>query len=273
MAILEIKRSSTVKPESAYLRNFRKNETSQYGEDGVIEKIFDLMPPRNRWCVEFGAGDGKALSNSWRLLNEDGWRGVLFESDDEKFQALSSLYGGRDSILMFHRMIDAKGENSLGQLLAETGIPVDFDMLSIDVDGMDWYIWGSLAEYRPRLVLIEFNHSIPNFISFVQDDNATKNQGASLLAMIDLAKHKGYELIATTNTNAFFVPKETFPVFGITDNSIDAMHFTGDEESFLFQLYDGTLVLCGNTTLLWRQEMINQEDIQVLPRQLRVFQG
>ena len=90
---------------------------------------------------------------------------------------------------------------------------------------------------------------------------------------IELGKRKGYELIATTPLNAFFVVKEQFDQFHIEDNDIDAMHSPGEHEFKLFQLYNGTLVLAGCQKLLWAEIPIAQEDIQVLPPDKRVFDG
>ena len=59
---------SKVFSKNQFLLNYRKNVTSQFGEDGIIEKIFEIIPEQNHWCVECGAGDGKALSNSFNLI-------------------------------------------------------------------------------------------------------------------------------------------------------------------------------------------------------------
>ena len=94
-----------------------------------------------------------------------------------------------------------------------------------------------------------------------------------MLATIELGKQKGYELIATTPLNAFFVVKELFDQFQIADNDIDAMHSPGKFEFKLFQLYDGTLVLTGCQRLLWANIPIKREDLQVLPPEKRIFKG
>ena len=271
MAVLEVRRTSQVKAESAYLRDYRRNVTSQVGEDGIIEKIFEIIGKKSKWCVEFGAWDGRMFSNTWRLLNQDDWHGVLIEDDHEKFRQLTENYAGKQNVALLEKKVAPKGPNALDNVLNTTDCQAGFDLLCIDVDGMDWYIWGNLFNYRPRVVVIEFNHSIPNHICYIQSEDPAKNRGCSLLALIDLAEQKGYELVATTDSNAFFVTKEEFAPFGIADNSIDAMHFTGELESFIFQLYDGTLVLCGNGRLLWHQIPIYQEDIQVLPHALRTY--
>ena len=73
---LRVSRKSLVKPESTFLQNFRGNITSQRGEDGMIGRIFEIIGTNNMYCVEFGAWDGKLLSNTWNLLNYFGWRGL-----------------------------------------------------------------------------------------------------------------------------------------------------------------------------------------------------
>ena len=107
-----------------------------------------------------------------------------------------------------------------------------------------------ISEFSPRLVVVEFNPTVPNDVFFVQEDDPAVNQGASLLALIELAQSKGYELVATTEWNGFFVPRDLFPSFNIADNHIDAMHDPAHFESRLFQCYDGTLVLAGCKHLL-----------------------
>lgn len=263
-----------VKPESASLQEFRRDVTSQCGEDGLIEKICGVLGVKDKWCVEFGAWDGKLYSNSWALINNDGWKAVLIEGNENKFAELKENYSGNDDVVAINTLVDFNpGANSLDAILANTPIPRDFEFLCIDVDGCDWHIWNSLARYRPRLVEIEFNPSIPNHVSFIQDADANVNHGSSLRAMIELGKSNRYELVATTPWNAFFVTIEEFSKFNIADNAIDSMHSPGEFESSLFQLYDGTMVLTGCTQLLWHKIPIAFEDIQVLPQALRRYRG
>jgi len=268
---LEIKKKSRINPESAVLREFCRNVTSQCGEDGIIEKIFDIVGMKNQYCVEFGAWDGKLYSNTWNLINHHGWAGLLIEADDKKFKELKTRYAGSDHVGTLNTLVETAGERSLDAILAKAGAPRDLDFLCIDVDGIDWHIWNSLTNFEPRLILAEFNPTVPNDVIFIQDDDASINRGASLLAFIELGKSKGYELVASTDWNGFFVKKELFPYFGIKDNDIDAMHDTAHYESRLFQCYDGTLVLAGCKKLLWSNVEFDQEDIQVLPVSHRKF--
>ena len=268
---LKIRQKSLVKPEVAFLREFRRDVTSQRGEDGMIEKIFELIGATNRYCIEFGAWDGKLNSNTWNLLKNNGWKGLLIEASEWKFEELKTEYADQEGVTLVRGLVETEGENSLDVLLAQAGAPREPDFLSIDIDGMDWHIWNSVTDFAPRLVVVEFNPTIPNDTVFVQDDDATVSHGSSLLALVDLGKSKGYELVATTEFNGFFVKKDLYPAIELENNDIDTMHDNSYFESRLFQLYDGTLVLGGCKRLLWQNIEISQEDIQILPEALRKY--
>jgi len=120
-------------------------------------------------------------------------------------------------------------------------------------------------------MLIEFNPTIPNDISFIQPRDMSVFQGSSLRAIVELGTQKGYELVAANEVNAFFVLKELLPKFGIQDNSIDALHTDHRYETKLFQLYDGTLQIAGYDRLLSHKRPIDIKKLQVLPRHLRRY--
>ena len=237
------------KPESLALLDFRRDVTSQSGEDGIIARIFELTGATNKVCIEFGAAEGKALSNTWSLINEHGWRGILIEGHPGRFRELQANYASCPRATLISRYIDLAG-SSLDVILRESDCPGEPDFLSIDVDGNDWHIWHSLRAFHPRLVLIEFNPTIPNEVSFVPDVGT--HQGCSLRALVDLGREKGYELAATTDGNAFFVRASLLPALGIADNSIDAIHWGYPHETLIFQLYDGSVILAGNQRLKWQ---------------------
>ena len=165
-----------------------------------------------------------------------------------------------------------KGNNSLDDVLGETEIPKNFDFASIDVDGVDYYIWESLVEYRPRVVAIEFNHRVPNDIIFVQDRDMSINQGCSASALIELGKTKGYELISIVGCNCFFVVKDEYWKFGIQDNSISAMR--RDVIGRIFCGYDGA-VYQTLQHLGWNHKKVEvaPDAFQPLSEKQRVFGG
>jgi hypothetical protein len=271
MAMIELRRIDRTNSASTYLSRFAENVTSQYGEDGIIRRIFEIVGFDNSWCVDVGAWDGVHLSNTWDLINKRGWKSVLIEVDSEKFSELKELHKDRyDEVFVRHGVVGWEYPQTLDNYLASTPIPESFDLLCIDIDGNDWHVWNALTDYRPRVVVIEFNPTAGNELCFVQDADHEVHQGASLLALIDLAHAKGYELVATTMVNALFVRKEEFEKFGIADNSIDSMHATSLDIQIL-QGYDGTIIADGHMLLNWHRIPLTQEDLQVLPEALRHF--
>lgn len=270
---LRIQRTSQLNSKSRFLQKFRNNVTTQLGEDGIIDAVFNLIGKTNKYCIEFGAWDGKLYSSTWNLINNFNWSALLIEANKEKFGKLKAEYADNGNVAALNCLVETAGEFSLDSILKAAEAPSEPDFLSIDIDGLDWYIWESLSAFSPRLISVEFNPTVPNDIIFIQDNDPTINQGCSLAALIELGHSKSYELVATTAWNAFFVKRELFEKFEIEDNSINAMHDTAHLESRLFQCYDGSLVLVGCKHLLWHDVGITSEDIQVLPKALRKFGG
>lgn len=200
-----------------WVYDYRKNIATQHGEDGVVEKIFETIKVANRWCVDIGAHDGYFLSNSWRWVSQDRWSGVLVEADPGHFEKLASLYHDRSDVCCVQEFVSR--ERSIDVLLADKGVPSDFDLLSIDIDGMDYHLWAGLQQYRPRVVIIEANASIGPDVLFIQTDPG-KRIGSSALAMVELAKSKGYELVAHLISNCIFVRKEEFHLLQIGENAL-----------------------------------------------------
>jgi len=253
------------------LRKYSKNYTSQSGEDGILEKIFEILPPGSRFCVEFGAWDGKYLSNCYHLIFDKGWRGVMIEADKKKFKKLQHHYKEKPDVILVNQRVDFEG-NTLDIILQKTTAPKDIDLLSIDIDGNDYHVWESLKEYAPKVVVVEFNPMIPQDIEFVQERNMEINQGTSLLSMVNLGKTKGYELIAVTTFNAIFVKQEYYGLFEIEDNNISALFHLKYKAPSAFVLYDGTVCLSGNLYDPWRRRVINPLDLQYYPKFFRFFQ-
>jgi hypothetical protein len=256
---------------SVDLLTFGRNITSEHGEDGIIEKIFEIVGTESCWCVELGALNGVHGSNVWHLIKEKNWSGVLLEADRTYFEKLKQEYAESDRTHCINAFVSFEGDDSLDKIFTQTPLPHMFDLFSLDIDGNEYHIWDSLHDYRPRLMVIEFNPSIPNDVSFVQPKNMKIFQGSSLRAIVDLGKSKGYELIATNDCNAFFVLKELFPKFGIADNSIDKLHTSHTYETKLFQLYDGTLHISGYDRLIWRDIPLDVEKLQVLSKRARSY--
>lgn len=249
---------------------YRKDVTSEHGEDGIIERIFRVIGEESRWCVDLGALNGVHGSNVWSLI-QNGWQGVLIEADKTQFERLQKEYAGQSGAHCVNAFVSFEGRQSLDVIFARTPLPQTFDLFSLDIDGNEYHLWDSLQEYRPRVMVVEFNPSIPNDVVFIQPRDMSVFQGSSLRALVELGKRKGYELVAANEVNAFFVLRELFHAFGISDNSIDALHTDTQFQTQLFQLYDGTLKIAGNTRFIWRGLPIEEEKLQALPRRLRQY--
>lgn len=267
-------KNRTISKSRYLLYDEHKREGISY-EDVIVENIFNVIGvnPESPWCVEFGAAHNEYLhSNAARLIITKQWNGVLIEADQERFSELQEVFKGFENVHLFCTYVsfDQEDESHLESILDKTPILDNFDFLSIDIDGNDWYIWKSLLNIRPRVVCIEFNSTIQNDVLFVQARNPKTTQGCSLSALIELGRVKGYELVATTACNAFFIVKEEFSKFGIEDNSIDAIHKPVCEGR-IFHGYDGTLYTIGMPKLFWNEheKRIAHDELQVLTEESR----
>lgn len=182
-------------------------EYSQNGEDGILEAIVAKIGTTNRFVVEFGVEDGMQC-NARYLMKHKGWKGLLMDGQDP-----------RPGSAVKKEFITAENVEAL---FAKYGVPEHFDLLSIDVDGNDFWIWKAITRFRPRAVIMEYNACIPALPArtipyqpdFVWDK--TDYYGASLGALERLGREKGYTLIATDRhgVNAFFVLNDLAKHFG-----------------------------------------------------------
>ncbi len=250
---------------------FEANVASQSGEDGVIHRALELIGVRDRWCVEFGAWDGRHASNTYALIEREGYSAVLIERDASRFQALCRTHAGRNHVIALQRAVGFEGEDRLDRILEGTPVPRDFDLLSVDIDGNDYHVWEAVRRYQPKLVVIEFNPTIPNEVDFVQPRDMSVMQGSSLTALARLANRKRYRLIHATAVNGVFVQERYFPRFGIADDAPAALRANLSHITWLFQTYDGRLHVAGNRRLRWHDVPIRASRLQVLPRWLRGF--
>lgn len=181
------------------------NVYSQFGEDGYLAAIFERIGVDFNYCVDVGAADGILFSNVRRWL-EKGWGGVLIEKDDKRYDALVRNTGtiGFDKIRCHRREVKPTGESSLDSILLRENAPLDFDLLSIDVDGQDYYIWNSLLCFKPRVVVIEYDpEADPMFIPQLGGAGQAGSR-----AMMYVAAARGYLTVKQTQTNLICVRKD-----------------------------------------------------------------
>jgi hypothetical protein len=259
---------------SNWLVSFKDNQYSEHGEDGIISKIFDIMPPENKWVCEFGAHDPENISNTWRLINNEGWNAVLIEADLVYAEKLKKYYEQKPDVHCVNTKVSYEGNERLDRILAATPIPHNMDFMIIDIDGNDYHVWEAIETYRAKVVMIEFNASIPTDVSFVQQRDMTVNQGTSLKAMTELAAKKGYKLIAVTSWNAFFIQHEYYHLFFRQEPLLEDMYVYPAKHPIWmrpFQLYDGTIAVAPWDEMLWHKVNLSETDYQVLPASMRVF--
>jgi hypothetical protein len=193
------------------LLKFKADEHSQNGEDGIIERIFGLIGAETRLACEFGAWDGIHLSNIRKLILE-GWSGLFIEADPKRFEKLRDNYSTNPKVGCVCKMVNDAGD--VEQSLTERGFTSTVDLLSIDIDGLDYDIFQGLR-IRPRVICIEVTsgHS-PEATVVLPRDLAAKAIGQPLAAFCRVGADLGYRLIAY-NGNAFFLRNDiTHPLLG-----------------------------------------------------------
>lgn len=258
------------------LDTYKRDIYSQNGEDGIIAEILrrlSLQIDLDRWCVEFGAWDGVHLSNTCRLIREENYNAVLIEGSKKRSGILQTNFP-QSNVVKLCKFITFDGPDSLENTLKTTAIPIQFDFLSIDVDGVDYHILESLQEFRPKVICIEFNPTIPNAVDFVQQRDMRLKQGSSARALVRLAGAKGYSLVALTQCNLLFVRSDLAALVCETGTDLEDIYSAGNEPTFLFVGYDGSLLSNKDSIdLAWHGIAIPLDKLQFLPKYLRRFPG
>jgi hypothetical protein len=261
---------ATLKLASRWLSEFAENNTSQSGEDGLIAKALSFLPDLSFWCVEFGAWDGKHLSNTYNLVATKGFHVVLIEGDAARYKELRDNYPHKERAIFANAFVGWSEDDGLDKILSQHPVPREFDLLSVDVDGNDYHIWRALKSFQPKLVLIEYNISMVNGVEFVQPAEAGCHQGSSPASLVKLGIEKGYELVAVTKHNLLFVRRDYYPLFRIPDNSLEVMR--DEEPNYVFFGYDGTVFLEGSCCPEWHPGwQLSARSSQLLPAILRRY--
>jgi hypothetical protein len=205
---------------AANLKKLERNVYSQNGEDGVIEWVFKHLTPRHHTCVEFGAWDGRTLSNTFNLVAHHGWKAVYIEADPRKFRKLQATAAAYPGITPVCSLVAPEGETSLDRILERQGVPEDFDLLSIDIDGNEYDVWEAAKRFHPTLVVVEHNATFPAGFEYV-DRGGKAFIGSSAASLGALAASKGYSLLGCNATNMFFLRDRCFPTLGMKPVALD----------------------------------------------------
>lgn len=190
---------------------------SQTDEDGFLLYIFSLIGTTNKKVVEMCCGDGVEC-NAANLIINHAWKGLLFDGDAKQLEIGKKIYNfikttSNNPPQLVHAWITAENVN---ELLLRHEFEGEIDLFSLDMDGIDYWIWKSINVIKPRVVVIEYNTywgadksvTIPYEPNFkAQIINGAYYCGASLQAFVNLAKNLGYRLVGsnTRQFNAFFI--------------------------------------------------------------------
>lgn len=197
------------------------NVYSSTYEDGILLYIFSLVGMTNRRCVDIGAGPISG-SNVANLIVNHGFTGLLMDGNPESMEVAKQYYLDHPETRLFPpktvtTIITAENVNTV---LRENGLTGEIDLLCLDIDGVDYWVWKSIDVVHPRIVLVEYQDilgpdrswTVPyrpdfNLHDYPVNKQANNYCGASLRAFVGLAKCKGYRLVGSSRCgwNAFFV--------------------------------------------------------------------
>lgn len=193
---------------------------SQFNEDEIIARLIEEVGEGDKVCVDIGAKSTRN-SNVANLIINHGWRGFLFDRGLNAYRDCVRTFGPFDDneiprdacpkcggqkawpVCMIKVVVKPDNVNRL--------LPNAFDLLSVDIDGQDYYIWEAIV-VEPRIVIIEYNSRLSNGMVMRRRDGYEHDQdpsnsrsGASSEALVDLGKRKGYRLADKNEANLFFV--------------------------------------------------------------------
>ena len=199
---------------SCNVKDYEFKVFSQWGEDGIIQFLINSIEIENKTFIEFGVEDFFE-SNCRFLLMKDDWKGFVIDGSHNNIYKLKSSY------FYWMHQLDAVDKfitkDNINEVLAVSGFEKDLGILSVDLDGNDFFILDAIENFEPRILICEYNPvfgGVRKITTPYQDDfNRTKAHpsnlywGASLAAMTHLAEKKGYSLVGTNTAgqNAFYV--------------------------------------------------------------------
>lgn len=198
---------------------------SQNDEDGIVLEIFRRIGMHNRTFVEIGAGNG--IENNSLFWLKQGWRGVWLEGGPENSAFIQRMFAQSIARKVVHFQQAMVTAGNINELIASTPFAGrEIDLLSIDIDGNDYYVFESLTSLNARVVIIEYNAKYPPPLKWripYSPDYAWDGSdwyGASLQSLCDLFALRKYSLVGCniTGSNAFFVRNDLlgdrFPCIG-----------------------------------------------------------
>lgn len=191
---------------------------SQNGEDGILLYIFSRIGTTNRQFIEFGIGDGSEC-NAANLVINFGWQGLMLDNSAGNVQKARAFYQERAGQV---KIVEASvTKENINRLFKQQAVQGELDLLSIDIDGNDYWVWQAIDVVQPRVVVMEYNATFgaeraisttydPTFNYLEKHPGFGFYHGASLAALTKLAQEKGYMLVGcdSQGVNAFFIRED-----------------------------------------------------------------
>ena len=217
--------------DSTNIQDYEFKIFSQAGEDGILQHIIDTIEIKNKTFIEFGVEDFNG-SNCRFLMKQGNWSGFVIDNSKKNINKLKNYnYFWKYNLKAVCEFIN---KDNVENVLLESGFDRDLGILSIDIDGNDYFILENINYFRPRILICEYNalfgHERKISIPYQSDFNMTKAHysnlywGASLSAITYCANKKGYALVGTNSNgvNAFYVRKDLLNEKLISLNTRDA---------------------------------------------------
>jgi hypothetical protein len=191
---------------------------SQFEEDGILLAIFGIIGMKNKIFVDIGSGNG-INSNCANLAINFGWNGLFIDGSKRNIQEGSIFYNRHPDTFIFppkFKQAFIQREN-INQLIENEGFAGDVDLLSVDIDGNDYWIWDALNIISPNVVIIETHVEfglksivVPYDKDYFFPGKHPDYHGASPIAMNKLAIKKGYRLVGSNifGFNTIYIKKE-----------------------------------------------------------------
>jgi hypothetical protein len=190
---------------------------SEWGEDGIIQYLINNIEIKNKVFVEFGVQNYKESNTRFLLINNL-WKGIVIDSGKSFISQIKKddIYSRYD-LTAIHAFINRDNINSI---ISSSGVTCEIGLLSIDIDGNDYWVWEKLDVIKPAIIICEYNSlfgkTFPVSIPYNPDFQRTKIHfsnlyfGSSLPALVKLGDKKGYDFVGSNSagSNAFFVRKD-----------------------------------------------------------------
>lgn len=190
---------------------------SQWGDDGIIQYLIRKIDIPVKTFIEFGVENYKESNTRFLLIN-DNWSGLVIDSSEKNINSIKNdSVSWKYDLKAINAFIDAENINNL---ISSAGFSGEIGILSIDIDGNDYWIWKAIKTINPIIVIIEFNSvfgaertiTVPYKKDFFRTREHFSNLyfGASLPALYHLAEEKGYYFIGCDShgVNAYFIRKD-----------------------------------------------------------------